>query len=93
MKKLLLFIPVIALSLVLSSCSDFFGGNLHDDYRRGIAAGRAEVIRQRYWEEQNKLVEPPVTLEKRYTPIFVPEHTTPDGVIIEAHQEIVETVH
>jgi hypothetical protein len=93
MKKLLLFIPAITLLLVLNSCSNFFGYNPHDDYRRGVAAGRAEVIRQRYWEEQNKLVEPPVTLEKRYTPIFVPEHTTQDGLIIEAHQEIVETVH
>jgi len=62
------------------------------DYQRGVADGRAQAIRQRYWEEQNKPVEPPPALEKRYTPIVVPGYTTPDGVIIESHNEIVETV-
>lgn len=62
------------------------------DYQRGVAEGRARIMRQLYWEEQNKPVESPPVLEKRYTPISVPEYTTPDGVIIEPHNEIVETV-
>jgi hypothetical protein len=86
-------IPVITISLGLCSCADFFGGNTHDHYRRGVADGRAQVIRQRYWKEQNKPLQALPVLEKRYTPIYVPERTTEDGLIIEAHQEIVETVH
>lgn len=61
------------------------------NYQRGVADGRAQVIRQKYWEEQSRL---PATepLEKQYTPITVPEYRTPDGVLIEAHTEYVETV-
>lgn len=92
MKIPLSLIPVLTISLGLSSCADFFGGNTQNDYQRGVASGRAQVIRQKYWEKQNKPVETP-PLEKRYTPIVVPEHILPDGTIIEAHTEYVETVY
>ena len=93
MKTLLLF-TIAGLSLGLTSCADLFSSTTKkSDFQRGIDAGRAQVIRQRYWEEQNKPIAPPITLEKRYTPIVVLEYTTPGGVIIEAHKEIVETVH
>ena len=88
MKAQIIFI-VTGLPFGLTSCADLFGTK--SDYQRGLVAGRAQIIRQRYWEERNKPVEAPV-LEKRYTPIAVPEYTTPDGVIIEPHDEIVETV-
>lgn len=80
------------LSLGMTSCADFFGTSDKDsDFKRGVAAGKAQFIRQQYWEAQNKPVETPA-LEKRYTPITVPEQTGPDGVIIDAHTEYVETV-
>ena len=93
MKTLLLF-TIAGISLGLTSCADLFpSSNSKSEFQRGIETGRAQVIRQRYWEEQNKTVEPPPALEKRYTPIVVPEYTTPDGVIIEAHKEVVQTVY
>ena len=89
--KYLPLIFVLTASLGLSSCA---GGSrsLTREYQRGFAEGRAQEIRQGYWEEQYKPVETP-TLEKRYTPIVVPEHTLPDGTLIEAHTEYVETVY
>lgn len=91
MKKMLSFIPICTISLSFISCAGE-SDKLGRAYRLGVAQGRAQVIRQQYWEHQNKPVEPPVTLEKRNTPIFVPEHTTQDGVIIEAHHEFVQPV-
>ncbi len=85
-------IIVLSASLCLSSCAGFFGsGSKERDYQRGVAAGRAQEIRQRYWDEQNKPVETPA-LERHYTPIVVPAQTLPDGVMTEQHTEYVETV-
>lgn len=88
--KMHLMLIFIGTSFSLTSCADLLGRK--SSYQRGVAAGRAQIVRQKYWAEQNKPVEQPA-LKKRYTPIAVPEYTTPDGVIIEAHTEIVETVY
>lgn len=84
-------LTVTSLSLMLTSCAGLFGTKT--EFQRGVEAGKAQVIRRIEWEARNKPIEPPPVLERRYTPIEVPEYTTPDGVIIEAHREIVETVH
>lgn len=94
--KILPWIVVLSGSCGLTSCADFFmpydqNGSKGRDYQRGFAEGQTRIIRQKYWEEQNKPVETPA-LEKRYTPITVPEQTLPDGVITEQHTEYVETV-
>ena len=94
--KTLPWIVVLSASLGLTSCADFFSpydqsAGKGRDYQRGVAEGRAQVMRQKYWEEQNKPVETPA-LEKRYTPITIPEQTLPDGVMTEQHTEYVETV-
>jgi hypothetical protein len=90
--KTLTIIPILTISLCLNSCAGFFGsGSKEREYQRGVAVGRAQVMRQKYWEEQNKPVETP-QLDKHYTPITVPEHTLPDGTLIESHTTYVETV-
>lgn len=92
MKSLHLF-TIAGISLGLISCADLFPSfDKKSDFQRGVEAGRADIIRRGYFQQINKPAEA-LALEKRYTPIVVPECTTPDGVIIESHNEIVETVH
>ena len=86
------FKSLLILPLLLSSCGLFPSNASNADYRRGVAAGRAQEIRRQYWEEQRKAEEEP-DLKRRYTPIVVPEHRSPDGLLIEEHTEYVETVY
>jgi hypothetical protein len=89
--KLLIFAIIIPLGF--TSCGVYSErSNKTQEYQRGVAEGRAQIMRQKYWEEQNKPVEPP-PLQKRYTEITVAEQTLADGTIIEAHTEYVETVY
>ena len=88
------FIPksMLVLPLLFSSCG-FLPSNVGKEaYRKGIEAGRAQEIRKQYWAEQQRAEEEP-RLKRRYTPIVVPEHRTPDGLLIEEHTEYVETVY
>lgn len=85
--------PFVLLAILpgFTSCTDFFlPYNQSAAYRRDMENRRIQAVRQQYWETRNQPVLP--VLEKRYTPIVVPEHTQADGTVIEAHTEYVETI-
>lgn len=83
---------LLILPLLLSSCGLLPSNVSKAAYRKGLEAGRAQEVRRNDWEEQRRAEEEPA-LKRRYTPIVVPEHRTPDGLLIEKHIEYVETVH
>ena len=94
-------------TLVLSNCGytarDFKKAQDHA-YQRGVAAGRAAIVRQDYHAEQkarestynlgedgNPLL-PPLPVKRRYYEIPIPAYTAEDGVRIEAHTQNIEVI-
>jgi hypothetical protein len=78
-----------ALSAVglLAGCSSFSSEQTKKTaFEEGFRAGGANERKRRYWEERNAAVVPTVTDLPQEVPVIVPEHTAPDGVIIESHE-------
>ena len=59
-------------------------------YERGFADGEANEAKRAYWTEKDTITadqEP----HDRQVVVEVPEHTTADGIIIEAHTRTIES--
>ena len=94
-------------ALALSSCGytarDLQKAKDHA-YQRGVAAGRAAIVRKEYHDEQEARENtymtgenghpllPPLPVKRRYYEIPVPAHTAADGVRIEAHTQNIEVI-
>jgi hypothetical protein len=93
MMKPLLLLANLGVLAGLTSCGDFFVPyeEKMTALREREARLRDATIRPQFWESQSVPVAEPV-LEKVYIPITIPEHTLPDGTVIETHIEYVEIV-
>lgn len=77
---------------------------LHSEHDRALAAGFYEMgqgdeIKKLYWAQRDLQrnprfsdAPPPVSLQRRYVNVPVPEHVDPDGTIKEPSNIVVETV-
>ena len=76
---------------------------LHGNGQRVIARdfydyGQGDATKRLYWAQRRaqETGDPPpqqhTSLQRKYVVLPVPEHTAPDGTLIEAHQEAVEIV-
>lgn len=76
---------------------------LHGNGQRAIARdfydyGQGDATKRLYWAQRNlqQYGDPPqeqhTSLQRKYVVLPVPEHTAPDGTLIEAHNEAVEIV-
>lgn len=57
-------------------------------YASGYRAGMANEAKRRYWADQNAVLPEIPSENAQFTPVTVPEHTAPDGVIIEEHEVV-----
>ena len=81
-----LFAALSAVGL-LAGCSTFSSEQVRKTaFEEGFRAGGANERKRRYWEERNAAAVPTVTDLPQEVPVIVPEHTAPDGVIIESHE-------
>ena len=76
--------------------------SLSGNSQRGIAKnfyelGQSDAVKRLYWAQRRaqETGDPPpqhTSLERKYVVLPVPEHTAPDGTLIEANQQVVEVV-
>lgn len=88
--KLLKPLFVVIPAGLLVSCSSLSSKEREKAaYEIGFCAGTANEAKRAYWANQNAIL-PPLPDEgvAQYKPIVVPEHTAPDGVIIEEHEVV-----
>jgi hypothetical protein len=70
--------------------------------QRGVAKnfyelGQSDAVKRLYWAQRRaqETGDPPpqhTSLQRKYVVLPVPEHTAPDGTLIEANQQVVEVV-
>ncbi len=66
-----------------------------DSYIDGFLRGQAHALKEAYWAEKDEPSAPTEgapMLERRYYEVPIPEHVREDGVIIEAHSQIIDVV-